>query len=59
MGLKVGGITTKDGKSKWVNNSIDMNNSTLVLRDEPSKKVGYLFRRFCGFKVEDVRIIRH
>ena len=59
MGLKVGGTVTKDEKSKWVSNLVDMNSNTFVLRDEPSKIVGSLFRRFWDFRVEDVSILRH
>ena len=46
MGLKVGGIAAKDGKSKWVNHSVDMNSSTFFLRDEPLEIFGSLFRGF-------------
>ena len=59
ISLKVGGTVGKDGKSEWVNHSVDMTSSTFVLQDEPSEMVGSLFRRFWGFRVEDVSILRY
>ena len=58
MGLNVGGTVAKDGNSEWVNHSVDMNSSTFVCRDELSKIVSFLFRRFWGFRIEDVNILR-
>ena len=56
MGLKVGGAMSKDEKSKHVDDSIDVDCDTLILRNVPLEVVDSPFIRF---SVENVNIFKY
>ena len=58
ISLEVQNAPLKDKPAKRVDYPPDVNSGTLVLWDEPLEVVSPFFRRFWGFRVEDVSILR-